>query len=670
MRISTVILIAVGLILAGCGTQPVAPSAGHIKDKPKTAGTIPEPVQKSVTLPPPRPVPKVETYSVVVNNVPVQELLFALARDAKVNVDLHSGIEGNITLNALDQTLPQLLTRIAKQVDMRYELDGPNLVVMPDTPYLRNYKIDYVNITRDSSSTISIATQVSNTGSGNLGGGAAGGGGGNNNSTTSVTNTTNNRLWVTLIQNIKDMLRETDKVLPEGSSETVTEQSASETTTGTGAEAPAPARGRGGNGNSIAGSPNPATLQAGGTQTVRRTTFREAASVIPNPETGIIAVRATSRQHEKIQEFLDQVLSSAKRQVLIEATVVEVILNDQYQSGIDWKRIALGAGFSAKQNFAGSDLSNVANPMPDMNRAAQISNIMGDSNLDAAMKYNLIQQIAPGFSMAGLDPTTGLPAIQGIPGGKLPLSDTAFTSTGNGLTIGYSNAGSIAAAIKLLNTFGNVKVLSSPKISALNNQTALLKVVDNKVYFTVNVQITPATATSASTTTYQTTVNTVPVGFLMTVTPQVDENDMVTLNVRPTVSRIIRYVNDPNPALAQAGTISPIPEIQVREMESIIKVFNGHTAIMGGLMQDVVTKSTEGVPGISKVPVIGDAFSNRNDTTNKSELVIFMRPVVVKEASLDGDYKDYRNFLPDEQFLKDRRDAASLKIQPMETSVP
>ncbi len=667
MHRNSVILIVIGFLLAGCGTQPVAPSAGHIKDKPKVSGAIPEPVQKSVTLQPPRPTPKVETYSVVVNNVPVQELLFALARDAKVNVDIHPGIEGNITLNALDQTLPQLLTRISKQVDMRYELDGPNLVVMTDAPYLRNYKIDYVNISRDSSSTVSIATQVANTGAGAAGGG---GGGGSNNSTTSVTNTANNRLWETLVQNIKDLLRETDKVLPEGNSETVTEQKTTQSTTGTGAAAPPPARATGANAG-IAGSPNPATLQVGGTQTTRRITFREAASVISNPETGIVAVRATSRQHDKIQEFLDQVMSSAKRQVLIEATVVEVILNDQYQSGIDWKRIALGAGFTGRQNFAGTNLtdSGIANPMPDMNRAAQISNIMGDSNLDAAMKYNLIQQIAPGYSMAGLDPNTGLPAIQGIPGGKLPLADTAFTSNGNGLTIGYSNAaGTIAAAIKLLNTFGNVKVLSSPKISALNNQTALLKVVDNKVYFTVNVQVTPATATSASMTTYQTTVNTVPVGFLMTVTPQVDENDMVTLNVRPTVSRIIRYVNDPNPALAQAGTISPIPEIQVREMESLIKVYNGHTAIMGGLMQDVVSKSTEGVPGISKIPVIGDAFSNRNDNTTKSELVIFMRPVVVKEANLDGDYKEYRNYLPDDAFLRDKRDALSLRIRPSETS--
>jgi len=111
-------------------------------------------------------------------------LLFALARDARVNVDVHPGIEGNITLNALNQTLPQLLTRIAKQVDMRYELDGPNLVVMPDSPFLRNYKVDYLNMSRDATSNVSIATQIATTGTGT---GAAGGSTGNNNSTTSVT---------------------------------------------------------------------------------------------------------------------------------------------------------------------------------------------------------------------------------------------------------------------------------------------------------------------------------------------------------------------------------------------------------------------------------------------------------------------------------------------------
>jgi len=362
-------------------------------------------------------------------------------------------------------------------------------------------------------------------------------------------------------------------------------------------------------------------------------------------------VRATSRQHDKIQEFLDQVLSSAKRQVLIEATIVEVQLNDQYQSGIDWKKVAFGTGFTMRQNMAGTNLSDVRYPMPDPTRQAQISSIMSDSNLSTIQKSNLINQISSG--MGTIDPATG--AITGNAGATLPFADTAFTGAGKGLTIGYSNAGNLAAAVKLLNTFGNVKVLSSPKISALNNQTALLKVVDNRVYFTIT-----ATTTSNQTSTqtaYTSNLNTVPVGFVMSVTPQIDENDTITLNVRPTISRILRYVPDPNPDLARVGVISSIPEIQVREMESILKVDSGQTAIMGGLMEDKIIKSTDGIPGLSKIPGLGNVFSNRDDTTTKTELVIFLRPIVVKEASLEGDYKAYRSYLPDEKFLNDPHDA-------------
>ena len=135
------------------------PSAGHVEAAaPAPASEIPEPVRITPILPKPKPAARPETYSVVVNNVKVQELLFALARDAKLNVDIHSGITGSVTLNAINQTLPQLLERISKQVDMRYEIDGPNLAVMPDTPYLRIYKIDYVNMDRDTTSTVGTST--------------------------------------------------------------------------------------------------------------------------------------------------------------------------------------------------------------------------------------------------------------------------------------------------------------------------------------------------------------------------------------------------------------------------------------------------------------------------------------------------------------------------------
>lgn len=528
--------------------------------------------------PPPRPTPKAEKYTVVVNNVNAQELLIALARDAKVNVDISPDISGRVTLNAIDQSLPQILSRISKQIDMRYELEGRTMLVMRDSPFLRNYKIDYLNMSRDMTSQVAISTQIATTGSAKDG--VAG-----NNSTTSVTNSSKNRFWETLVQNVKDILKETDKVLPEGSADVVTERRLQQTATGNAATANAKKSAKGNEPFGGIYESKVGEIEGAETTTTRRVTYREAASVIANAETGIISVRASSRQHEKIQEFVDAVVGSARRQVLIEATVVEVLLNENYQAGVDWSRIANGGnGVSFNQTLAG--------------RLSQ----------------------APTF------------------------------------VIGYANAaarfgGNIAASIRLLDSFGATRVLSSPKLMVLNNQTAMLKVVDNVVYFSVTASVT-ATTQGVSEKTFSTTAHSVPVGFVMSVQPQISDTDSVLMNVRPTISRISSFVNDPNPDLAFAGVISRIPQIQTREMESMLKISSGQIAVLGGLMQDSVQKKRDGLPLVSRIPIAGDAFSFRDDTTAKTELVIFLRPIVVHEASLDGDLRSYRAALPNTDFLR------------------
>ena len=568
-------------LLAGCGVAPITQSPTHIQADAPRSGNIPPPVNQILLPPPPRPTPKAEKYTVVVNNVNVQELLIALARDAKVNVDIAPDISGRVTLNAIDQSLPQILSRVAKQVDMRYEIEGRTLIVMRDSPFLRNYKVDYVNISRDMTSQVVISTQIATTGTVKEGGEAG------NNSTTNVTNSSKNRFWETLVQNVKDILKETDKVLPEGSSDIVTERRLQQTATGKSATSNAKKSAKGNEPfGGIYQSNQDGEIEGAETTTTRKVTYREAASVIANAETGIISVRATSRQHEKIQEFLDAVVGSARRQVLIEATVVEVLLNENYQAGVDWSRIANGGnGVSFNQNLAAGRLGQ-----------------------------------APNF------------------------------------IIGYANAaarfgGNIAASIRLLDSFGTTRVLSSPKLMVLNNQTAMLKVVDNVVYFSVTASVT-ATTQGVSEKTFSTTAHSVPVGFVMSVQPQISDTDSVLINVRPTISRITSFVNDPNPDLASAGVISRVPQIQTREMESMLKISNGQIAILGGLMQDSVQKKRDGLPGVSRVPIAGDAFSFRDDATSKTELVIFLRPVVVHEASLDGDLRAYRAVLPDNDFLR------------------
>lgn len=291
------------------------------------------------------------------------------------------------------------------------------------------------------------------------------------------------------------------------------------------------------------------------------------------------------------------VMQSAKRQVLIEATIVEVELSDQYQQGINWSRALLGAN--------GWTLSQAGN--------------------------------------------------------------TSLAGTAGALTINYLNPtaslGNIAASVTLLEKFGTVKVLSSPKLTVMNNQTASLKVAKDTVYFTVKADILPATATSPATASYSTNANTVSVGLTMSVTPQISDNDSVTLNVRPSISSIIGVgVQDPNPILSNpcgfgvTGCTIPsikniVPEIQTREMESIIKIENGQTAVMGGLIKEEIVKTTSEVPLLGRIPYLGNLFRNRDDKTTKTELVIFLRPVVIKEASIDGDFSEFRSSLPSAEFF-------------------
>ncbi len=588
------------LVLAACvSNPPQPPSAGHIRAEAAvpTSKDIPAPVATTVSLARPRAAAKAESYSVSVRNIPVQDLLFALARDAKLNVDIHPGISGIVTVNAIDQTLQQILTRISKQVDMRWELDGPNLVVMPDSPFLRNYKVDYVNMSRDVSGTVSINTQIASTSTSATGSASAGGGG--NNSNTSVKSAAKNDFWQSMEKNLKDILRESDKILPEGSSETVIERSDQQATTGTGAQGGQAGSRSTAQTTSLASSPNAANLQQQGTTVVKRTTFREAASIIVNPEAGVVVVRATSRQHEKVQEYLDLVLTNARRQVIIEATIAEVSLSDNYQQGINWQSLRSlrpgnpQAGFSLAQNP-----TTATNPVATT--SGSFATVSGTT--PGAFAF-LLNYVAPG----------------------LGLSST----------------------LSLLETFGKVKVLSSPKISVLNNQTAMLKVVDNVVYFLIKNDST--TTTTGTTNNFTSTPQSVSVGLVMSVTPQISENGSILLNVRPTISSLKGAgKTDPTPGLAVANVV---PEIQTREMESMLRLSDGEVAVMGGLMEDRINYNTNEIPGLGGIPVLGNFFSNRNDTTTKTELVIFLKPTIIRDPSINGDYRSFRDQLPNREFF-------------------
>jgi len=557
MRFGTtapVVLLA-GLLTA-CAQAPVKPAETHIRaGEPRPEGSIPPPVQMAPVLPRPKPSVRPETYSVVVSNVRVQELLFALARDARLNVDINPDITGTVTLNAIDQTLPQLLTRIAR---LRCEIDGQTLIVMRDTPFLRAYKIDYLSAARNVTMKSTAST---------LFGGGTGAAGASGPAATGATATIDvkaeNNLWDSIVLNVKEILRETDKILPAAATAAVPMQPPP-VAPGTGQSAAAPGP---------AAPPTP--------------TYQEAASVIANRESGVLYVRATSKQQERVQEFLDQVMAGAKRQVLVEATVAEVQLRNEYQRGIEWQRLPSGTrGFT--------------------------------------------------FTQPAIPPPTGF--------------------NPNPFQIGYTS-NNFSATLKLLEQFGDVRVLSSPKLSVMNNQTAILRVTRDIIYFTITPSTQPITFAGSGAggvtvnASFTTTPNIAAEGFMMAVLPQINDTDGVVLNVRPTIRRQVGSARDPNPALQGQATQNDIPLFETREFDSILRLQSGETAVLAGLMQDQVENTDTGIPGIRSIPLIGEALSTRSDLTRKTELVIFLRASVIRDPSTEGEFRRFRDQLPGGDFF-------------------
>jgi general secretion pathway protein D len=567
---STTLALASLVMMGGCvPPQAFDTSSGHITQpsQPAVLAPPPAPVKAAPALPPPKPGAPVPTYTVVVNDVPVKDLLFSIARDTQYNIDLHPGISGNVSLNAVQEPLPAILERIARQANLRYELNGRTVSIMPDTPYVKTYAVNYVNVARNTTSSVGVAAQIASTGGGGIGGtGGSSSATTGNSSTTTVSSESNNDLWAVLADNIRTILAGTRAVTQ--SNEQRAAQLDAEKAARAERVSQAEAASKAG-----AGAANLFTA-AFANQPVGDGKYDVAA----NPVAGTVTVLGTAKQQELVQQYLDRVMQSAQRQVLIEATIVEVSLKDQYRAGIDWSK--------ALQGTTGWALNTLG----------------GGTN-----------------ALAG----TLTPFIQA-------------THTGsNGFT----------AAIDLLESFGNTKVLSSPKLMALNNQTALLKVVDNLVYFNVKADTT-TTANVGTTTTFTTTPQTVPVGIVMTMTPQINENGMVSLTVRPTISRNVGFVKDPNPSIP-ADIPNQVPVIQVREMESLLQIRSGQTVILGGLIQDDRNNARDGLPVLSRPEGVGAVFGQHERINSQTELVIFLRPIVVSNPTLESEeLRQFQRLLP------------------------
>jgi general secretion pathway protein D len=301
---------------------------------------------------------------------------------------------------------------------------------------------------------------------------------------------------------------------------------------------------------------------------------KESVFVISNREAGVLMVLASARQHRKMAEFIDLVQGTAKRQVMVEATIVEVTLADSYRQGIDWSRL---------------------NP-PFINVNPRGTNNSG-----------------------GMQPSVSY----------------------------LSNR--LDVRLDWLETFGTVKVLSSPKLSVLNNQTAILKVVEEVVYFLVDASVTEYGNSDREKITATTKPQSVSVGLVMAITPQIGRDGAIILGVRPTISSISGFKDDPNPSL---GSIpNRVPQIRTREMESVLRLADGEIAVLGGLMEDKLDADTGRIPLLGAIPLLGELFTRRENSVRRTELVIFLRPRLIRHPGIGGDYAPEQAVLPNATFL-------------------
>ncbi len=514
-----------------------APAKEAVK-KPATPPAVPADVSQAL-LPSIRlnaqELPKIsdeQRFDISVNEVPANQFFMSLVDGTKYNMVVHPEVSGNITLNLKNATIPEVLEAARDVYGYEFVRTDYGFQVLPARLEARVYQINYLNIQRhgESSTFVSSGTLQPVNGAQNQPSQQSSSAYGS-----PVTSGVNEHRTVVGTQ--------INTVQPE---------------------------------TTFWKELQSAVLAIVGTSPGR--------SVVVNPESGVVVVRALPNELREVETFLRATQLVTQRQVILEARVLEVQLNEGYQTGINWG--ALSGDFAAFQTGGGSNL-NPSNP-------TGLNSNAGDT-----------VTLAPGVAPA--------------------LTSAAATAFGGVFALAV-NSRNFEAFIELLKSQGNVQVLSSPRVSTMNNQKALIKVGTDQ-FFVTNISTTTVTGT-ATTSTPNIELTPFFSGIALDVTPQISEQGDVTLHIHPSVSVVTE-----DQRVFSVGGISqqfPLAKTTVRESDSIVRARSGQMVVIGGLMQDSTNDTDATTPKLGDLPVIGAFFGHKRQATAKSELVILLRPIVVE----------------------------------------
>ncbi|MBA4382616.1 MAG: general secretion pathway protein GspD [Sideroxydans sp.] len=465
-------------------------------------------------------------FDLAVSNTPAQQVFMAIVSGTRYSMLLHPDVSGNVSLNLKDVTVFDALEAIREMYGYEYKMDGNRIYIQPLGLQTRIFQVNYLTGQRDGKSNLRVA-------SGSVADSATGSTGTTN--TAATTNTTNRDSSKVSMTSKSDFWEELSEAL-----------------------------------KAIVGA-------------------EKGRSVVISPMSGVIVVRATPDEMKNIAAYLKASQISIERQVILEAKIVEVQLNDSFQSGVNWAAFANGA---AKRASGGM--------------------VTSGSTLTSATGTSLSNSVLT--SKVGTDLVAT--AATALPTGA--VAGTMF-----GLAFQTSN---FAALLNMLETQGDVHVLSSPRIATLNNQKAVLKVGTDEFF------VTEVTGGTQSTTAIAGTSPTVKVqpffsGIALDVTPRIDENDDIILHVHPSVSTVTTVNKTVN--LGSSGGTSniynlPLASSSVSETDSIVRARGGQIVVIGGLMRQASFDDRSGLPGLPKM-----IFGQVSQRTEKRELVIMIKPTVV-----------------------------------------
>jgi MSHA type pilus biogenesis protein MshL len=585
--------------------------------------------------------------SLAVNqSVPLREALFELAKQANYDVELDPRISGSIIFTARNRPFDVVVDRICEIAGLRYKFEDDTLRIELDTPYSQNYKIDYLSFVRKSKSSMDTKVSVS-------GGEEATT---NTGSSFGITSESEADFWGSLETNLKQILdsNATGSYLKTSQDPEIT------LTTSNPVQNPA---------NPPVPPVDESMLKDGSAvSTVAPQAGEEIFAPMSVPSDGNAQPAATTPQADSSAPAASPVPSEAAA-VPTSAPGPQPVGDAQQATPAPQETVlrveslptAATGGSPTNQNevtftptfsinkqagvvsvFANERLHKKVAEYLETLRRASTSQVLIEAKV---LEVDLSDQFVTGINWEMLDNIGDFSAFS--LGATAPLA----AGVSPGINIGFVGS-DLSSVVEALSAFGTVHALSSPRITVLNNQPAVLNVAENTVYFELDITRTPITLATGGTafdTTVESTIKTIPEGILINVTPSINLDDnVISMQVRPTVSRITDSV--PDPGAAYLGVDSDIPVVSVKEMDSVLRMKSGQMIVMGGLLEDRSSSDQSGVPVLSEIPLLGAAFRNQAGSVNKSELVVFLKATILKDPQdsiHQTDRELYRTFAQD-----------------------